>query len=208
MTAIATPDEDILAELEAHAAAPPVSDSAAAEAALLNESISGQIDLDTVVPAGQYLVKIIEVTAKKSEVREERDPANPHLPPVRKGGNLYFNVKLQILTGEQTGRFVFDMVMLTGKGAARMALLASKLGFYDKDAKTLMGFGTPNPTMAQIKDRIFNQVVGIETEVEAAREYNGKKQPPRAKVIFQGYFTPEEIGAAGPSDAATAPSWG
>lgn len=198
---VLTEEKDILAELEAHAAAPPMNDEAAVEAALLNETINGQIDLDTVIPSGTYLAKIIEVTAKKSALREERDPVT-HLVS-KKGGNLYLNLKLQVLDGEFAGRFVWDMVMLTGKGSARMAQLASALGFYDKDAKVLTGFGTATPTAGMIKARILGTVVGIETEVEPSRVWQGKTQPPRAKPTFNGYFTPETPAGA----AQEIPGW-
>jgi len=191
----ATADNDILSELESAASVPPPSDGVAAEAALLNESIDGT-NLDNTVPADKYLVKIVEVTAKKSEVREERDPKNPGAPPVRKGGNLYFNLKLQILQGKHAGRVVWDMVMLTGQGSSRMALLASRLGFYDKDAKVLTGFGTPTPTLAQIKARLMNQVVGIETEIETGRKWREQTQPDKSKVVFNGYLDPSEVGGA------------
>lgn len=202
MAATLTPEDEILRELEGQAAAPPPSDSAAAEQALLNESVNAQIDKNDTVPAGQYLAKFIEIEVQKSQVRDERDPANPSAPPVRKGGNLMLNCKLEILQGECAGRFVYDRVMLVGKGASRMAILASALGFYDDDLKCLSGFEINPPTAGMIKARVLGQVVGIDTEIEPAREWNGKKQPPRATIAFNGYFTPEQ-----PESAVAQPSW-
>lgn len=196
-----TPEEDILAELEAQASAPPLSDAAAEEAALLNEGVNPGIEKSDTVPAGQYLAKFVEVTVQKSKEREERDPVTQIVE--KKGGNLMLNCKLEILQGECKGRFIYDRVMLVGKGASRMAILASALGFYDDDLKCLSGFETNPPTAGMIKARVLDQVVGIDTEIEPAREWNGKKQPPRATIAFNGYFTPEQ-----PASTMTEPSWG
>lgn len=200
MTETLTPEQAIIAELEAEAAAPPPNDAAAAEAALLNEGVNAQIEKSDTVPAGQYLAKFVEVTVQKSQVREERDPVTQIVE--KKGGNLMLNCKLEILQGECKGRFIFDRVMLVGKGASRMAILASALGFYDDNLKCLSGFEINPPTAGMIKARVLDQVVGIDTEIEPAREWNGKKQPPRATIAFNGYFTPEQS-----ATVVAQPSW-
>jgi hypothetical protein len=194
MTVQGMTEAEVLAAIDELDTAKPQSDAAAEEAALLDQSVDPNIKPDSVVPAGEYLVKFVEVTVKKSAVRDERDPVT-HVV-TRKGGNLYLNVKLQVLTGEYAGWSIYEMVMLEGKGAARLALLASRLGFYDHQNKCLAGFPTPTPTAGMLKERLLGQVVFVETEVEAGRVWNGKKQPDRAKVTFNGYLEmPPEFAA-------------
>ena len=199
-------DEELLRDLEGQAAAPPPNESEADEAALLNEGVNPNINLETVVPAGEYLAKFAEVTVKRSQVREERDPKRPDLPPAQKGGNLMLEVKLEILQGEQEGRFVFDRLMLQGsdKATARLAKVASVLGRYDRDLKCLTGFPSNPPTAGEIKSWLIGKVVMIETIVSPARDANGKRYEARAEITFGGYHEPPAQASA---PAEMMPAW-
>lgn len=197
-------DEELLRDLENEAAAPPPSGGGGAdEEALLNEGINPNIDLETVVPAGEYLARFEEVIVKRSAVREERDPKTQVV--VQKGGNLMLECKLAILGGEHDGRNIYDRIMLEGKGAARMARVASVLGRYDRDLKCLTGFPSSPPTAGEIKSWLIGKVVTIEVEIEPERTFQGKKQAPRSVVAFSGYHEPP----APPNDvpAVASPQW-
>lgn len=202
MSTVDMEDAELLKQLEQQAAEPPSGGGSDEEAALLNEGVSTNIELQTVVPKGEYVVKFAEIEVRRG--KPKRDPKTG----VERQGTLYMRCKLEILQGDFAGRSIYDNLMLEGDGAPRLARVASVLGRYDRDAKCMTGFKNNTPTAGDIKNWLLGQVVLVETLVEPERNdaATGKTFPAKAAVTFGGYH--EAPSANVPAEAGPPGSWG
>ena len=190
-------DDDILNELKNQVSNPPPA-SGGEDEELLNRSASSNYEIDTVIPVGEYIVKFAEVKVQLG--KEKRDPKTQQTIP----GTPFLNCVLEITTGEFEGKKIFEMIMLEGKGATRLARLASVLGFYDRDNKCLSGFPVNPPTYGMIRDRVLNSVCKVKTAiVKSEWPINSGQFREQCKVEFAGFFPIETTATT----LEQAPSW-
>lgn len=122
----------------------------------------------TPVPEGEYMVKVADVTEDETQY-----------------GDDIWGLKLEIINGEYSGRYVFDNMVFSEKALKRVKLICSRLGIDTSGTVDL------TPDMLMDKQCAVDVVI---TEYITHNEEGAEQKKKKNSIPFAGY---KRVGDAG-----------